>query len=120
MANRMGRRITEEPTVTGVLPKTRGDANQEISADGAPDHRATGASGAGAVWRSPRGEEDSGCDQKRPSSMKSSRSATAASARAYALAAVGFQQTLSSAIPITVWVVLWSQLTANEQSTNPV
>ena len=52
--------------------------------------------------------------------MKSSRSATAASARAYALAAVGFQQTLSSAIPITVWVVLWSQLTANEQSTNPV
>ena len=51
--------------------------------------------------------------------MKSSRSATP-SARAYALAAVGFQQTLSSAIPITVWVVLWSQLTPNEQSTNPV
>jgi hypothetical protein len=119
MANKMGRRITEEPTVKGVLPKSRGDANQEISADGAPDHRATGASGAGAVWRSPRGEEDSGCDQKRPSSMKSFRSATP-SARAYALAAVGFQQTLSSATPITAWVVLWSQLTANEQSTNPV
>src|SRR5215212_1804364 len=56
MANKMGRRITEDPTVTGVLPKSRGDENQEISADGATDHRATGASGAGAVRRSPRGE----------------------------------------------------------------
>ena len=90
MANKMGRRITEEPTVTGVLPKSRGDENQEISADGATDHWATGASGAGAVRRSPRGEEDPGCDQKRPSSMKSSRWATP-SARVYALAAVGFQ-----------------------------
>ena len=62
MANRMGRRITEEATVTGVLPRSRGDANQEVSADRAPDHRVTGASGAGAVWRFPRGEEDSGCD----------------------------------------------------------
>ena len=63
MSNRIGRRIMEEPTVTGVLPKSRGDANQEISADGAPDHRATEASGVGAVRGSPRGEEDSGCDQ---------------------------------------------------------
>jgi hypothetical protein len=51
------------PTVTGVLPKSKGDANQEISADGGPDHRVTGASGAGAVRRSPRDEEDSECDQ---------------------------------------------------------